>query len=132
MLQPLLRPTSAGVRQFPQADAHNRGYGPWRSTTICEPGFCSAAITFGAKNPQSACDTISCTVALPRTTAIGPERGTWRDLTIYPGFGVPGVAVIDRSLFCQPLDPLSYAYGCKSGVYDAGGALKNVFVTGAN
>ena len=125
-------PTSAGARQFPMADAGNVGYEPWRASTACAAGFCPSAITFNAKNPQTACGDLTCAIALPRVASYGPQRGTWRELTVSAGFGVPGVATIDHGLFCQPVDALAYAYSCKAGAYDSGAELKNVFVTGAN
>ena len=125
-------PTSAGARQFPVATGANVGYEPWRATSACAAGFCPSAITFNVKNPQTACNDLSCTAAVPRVPAWGPERGTWRELTIYAGFGIPGVAVIDHSLYCRPVDALAYAYSCKPGAYDSGAELLNPFVTGAN
>jgi len=125
-------PTSAGTRQFPLASLRNIGYGPWRATTACSGEFCPAGITFNVKNPQTACQDITCTVALQRTAAYGPERGTWRELSVPAGFGFPGVATVPAALACLPVDALAYAYACVSGAYDTAPFLKNVFVTGAN
>lgn len=120
-------PTSAGARQFPQANGANTGYEPWRAASGCSGALCSERITFNTKNPVTACADLTCSTNVPRAA-----NGTWRELTVYAGFGVPGVATINHYLFCSPIDPHSYAYSCQAGPLDAAPFIRNPFISGAN
>lgn len=81
---------STGVREFSIVSLHNIGYEPWRVDKRDPwPGLRLQSITFNVLNPQTACADVTCTVALARQDPnVGPAIGTYRFLTLYPGFGI--------------------------------------------
>lgn len=153
---------SNGVRQFPVASAPytNAGYEPWRlhrdhnNPNVNPFGFDSAAVIVNTRNPKTACNDITCTVALQR---IDPyfntqSNGSWRTIEFpYNSFGFTGVVsgtfVVDGltqyikpnwslrsspTLRCWPIDPFVYSYACKNRAVDAAPFYRNFFITGNN
>jgi len=150
-----------GIRQFPTAPSGSIGYEPWRADAPGNMlGLTLANVTFNTKNPQAGCDALSCTAALARTDAYGPARGTWRELTLYAGFGIrqtgaysgtfqtdamgagpgdvqqfirPGAdARLAAYAFCVPWNAYAYSYDCGGTTPNGGPFWKNPFITGAN
>lgn len=141
-------PTSAGTRQFPIASGQNIGYEPWRASSLA-PFVRLQNITFNTKDPQTACNDLTCSAAVQRPGA----KGAWRELTLYPGFGVvatgaysntftyegmrqhitPGLDIrLAQGYTLYPYGGQSYIYAGASPTLDAVPFLKNPFVTGAN
>lgn len=81
-----------GVRQFPTKTSGDVGYEPWAASLPGNViGLNAAGFTLNVKNAQTACDTITCTVSLPRTDPAnlnGPALGTWREVSVAAGFGI--------------------------------------------
>lgn len=146
-------PTSAGARQFPIASGANVGYEPWRASSSA-PFVRLQNITVNTKDPQTACNDLACAAAVRRADAVGmPTKGAWRELTLYPGFGItatqtysntfthegmqqyiaPGLDIqLMQGYVLYPYDGQSYIYAGASPTLDAVPFLKNPFVVGTN
>lgn len=149
--------SSTGVRQMPAAWLRNIGYEPWRVDSHPLPFWVSGALTFNTSNPQTACDTLSCTVSLRRTDLGGAilATGAWRFLTLnstsyglfrihateaYSGafayggaaqFIQPGLDVSLPAATCRPFGQ-DYWYDCSGAAADELPYRRNPFVMGAN
>lgn len=157
------QPTSGttGLRQFPIADSRNIGYEPWRADAPNNIlGLRLKNITFNTINPVSACDTISCTTSVKRDDPnVGPALGTYRNLTVYAGFGIVasgvysgtfstdmhGTGAGDTQQYIKPglnvVNPVtielypygqSYIYAPLTPGYDSMVFRMNPLITGAN
>lgn len=117
--------TSTGVRMLP-VGVSSVGYEPWRADVVT--GTLDTRLSFNTKNPQTACDTISCTVALPRTDIGGPARGTFRTLTI-EWLRLNSVDL--GAATCEPYGA-DYWYDCTGAAWDEQPYRLNPLITGAN
>lgn len=153
---------SNGVRQFPISNLRNVGYEPWRlhrdHSIDYNPkanafGFDSGAIIFNTRNPKTACDNITCTLAIQRTdpSFYTQSNGTVRTVEIpYHTFGftgaVSGTFVVDGLIQyikpnwsfrqsppnrCWPIGT-SYVYDCHNIEIDTASLYRNFFITGNN
>lgn len=158
------QPTSGttGLRQFPIASGTNNGYEPWRADAPGNIiGLRLANLTPNTINPQTACDPIACTAALARVDPnIGPALGTWRSISVHPGFGItatgaysgtfttnahatdagdvvqyvaPGLDVRETGeVEWYPYDSQAYIYGPQTPVLNAIPFRANPLITGAD
>lgn len=122
-----------GVRQLPGA-WDDVGYEPWRvASGVNEFGFEAKALTFNTFNPQMSCADMNCSANIARSDIGGPARGTYRNLTLYAGFGFPGWTLTQMTE-CWPFGA-DYFYVCGNELrpkVDATLYRINPFVTGGN
>lgn len=116
---------STGVRLLP-VGADSVGYEPWRAD-VAGQGL-EARLTFNTLNPQTACDTLTCTATLPRADVGGLARGTLRTLTV-EWLRVDGVDLLHAT--CVPYGA-EYYYDCTEQPFDAEQYRRSPFTTGAN
>lgn len=116
---------STGVRQLP-VGPQSVGYEPWRADVIT--GTLDTRLTFNTLNPQTACDTLTCTANLARTDAYGAARGTYRTLTV-EWLKLGGVSLLHAT--CKPYGT-DYFYDCSGATWDETPYRRNVLITGAN
>jgi hypothetical protein len=148
--QAALAGASTGIRQFPAMDNDNVGYEPWRMDSRPLPFFSSNDTTFNTPDAQTACDAISCTLAIPRTEVPGlSSKGAFRFLTVglrihatvaYSGtftwqgatqYIAPGFDVTIPGAACFPYGT-DYWYDCSGAVNDEGWYKRSPLITGAN
>lgn len=86
---------SNGRRQIPTDGNGSTGYEPWvHDTALANVIGLSAPFTVNTAHPQTACNTVSCTLDILRTDPANygnAARGAWRFFDIGAGFGVTGV-----------------------------------------